>query len=263
MAIDAVTQKKLYDETDARFWSQTGYNPGKKLDPHDPYDQSMVPVWQAIYKIVANEYDHGGVHGVHWTVDQPEVVAAIADAKQRVANVEHQIDNAAAALTGGDVHAQQAAVAQATAQHDAAQVRTKQAGAQGSPHVVDPALVAAAAQQAPAPTTPAQVAKGMQIAVAPQHAHDVLSFHMNAAGQGVPDGAAPSIVPVPVPVPAVVPVPDPHDGDHYHVATKWTPLVALGAVGAAVGLGTLIVRATGSGRPRRRASSRRPIVIAR
>jgi len=256
MAIDAVTQKKLYDETDHRFWSQTGYSPGHKLDPHDSFDASMMPVWQAIYAKVLGEYNHGSVH---WTMDQPEIVAAIADAGRRMDAAAQKISDAAGALTG--TPPQKQAIAQATAQHDAAQVRTKQAGAHGSPNVVDPSLVAQAAKQAPPPQTPAQVTKGMQLAAAPGHAHEVMSFHMDAGGHGMPDASAPGAVVV---VPSDLPQVDAHQPTEAerHSAGKWTPLVALGAVGAALGLGTLITRAAGGGRPRRR-SSRKTYVIAR
>lgn len=38
-------EKDLNQETDLLFWSQTRYKPGQRLDPHDPADARMIPVW--------------------------------------------------------------------------------------------------------------------------------------------------------------------------------------------------------------------------
>ncbi len=42
-------------ETDQRFWIQTGYKPGERLNRADKTDLAMVPVWLAIRHAVANE----------------------------------------------------------------------------------------------------------------------------------------------------------------------------------------------------------------
>jgi hypothetical protein len=40
---------------DTRFWSWTGYKPGQKLDPHDPHDAAMIPIWLEIHAEVVRE----------------------------------------------------------------------------------------------------------------------------------------------------------------------------------------------------------------
>ena len=39
----------LIHETDKRFAAATGYRPGHKLDPSDPQDAKMIPIWIDIY----------------------------------------------------------------------------------------------------------------------------------------------------------------------------------------------------------------------
>lgn len=73
-------------ETDARFWAQTGYRPGQKLDPHDPHDAAMVPVWLNIQAKVKRELDTGKLVT---TFDHPAVAQNVADA--------HAADQATAA----------------------------------------------------------------------------------------------------------------------------------------------------------------------
>lgn len=47
VGVDAPRQyeKDLNQETDLLFWSETRYKPGQRLDPHDPADARMIPVW--------------------------------------------------------------------------------------------------------------------------------------------------------------------------------------------------------------------------
>ena len=42
----------LVDETNGRFWAQTGHKKGRKLDMSDPTDRAMAKVWLAIYAAV-------------------------------------------------------------------------------------------------------------------------------------------------------------------------------------------------------------------
>jgi hypothetical protein len=43
-------------ETDARFWAETGYKPGQKLDAHNRDDRHMINAWLRIRYEVAQEY---------------------------------------------------------------------------------------------------------------------------------------------------------------------------------------------------------------
>lgn len=42
--------------TDERFWQETGYKPGQRLDPHDPSDRHMINAWLRIRYEVAQEF---------------------------------------------------------------------------------------------------------------------------------------------------------------------------------------------------------------
>lgn len=50
------THAEIDRETDARFWAETGYKPGQKLDPHDHDDRHMINAWLRIRYEVAQEY---------------------------------------------------------------------------------------------------------------------------------------------------------------------------------------------------------------
>ena len=65
-------------ETDARFWAQTGYKVGRRLDPADPADQQMVPVWLDVHGKVADEDARGELH---LTYNHPAVESALSDAE--------------------------------------------------------------------------------------------------------------------------------------------------------------------------------------
>jgi hypothetical protein len=65
-------QKKLYDETDARFVAKTKIT--HKLDPNNPLDQKLVPAWAALYRDVLTAYQHGALV---WTHQDPTVANAV------------------------------------------------------------------------------------------------------------------------------------------------------------------------------------------
>jgi hypothetical protein len=80
-------------ETDARFWA-TGYKPGQKLNPNDPQDAKMIPVWLAIYKQVQAEDAAGRLV---LTYNNPVVAQNIADAHVADQVAAQHIDAAAQA----------------------------------------------------------------------------------------------------------------------------------------------------------------------
>ena len=47
-----VDRRYLNEETDTRFWARTGYRPGQRLDPANPTDKVMLPVWMDIFRQV-------------------------------------------------------------------------------------------------------------------------------------------------------------------------------------------------------------------
>jgi len=54
-------QISLYQETNRRFWDQTGYKPGQKLDMSDPTDREMAKVWMDILGAVRGYRDRATV----------------------------------------------------------------------------------------------------------------------------------------------------------------------------------------------------------
>jgi hypothetical protein len=266
--MDAATHAKLDHETDARFWAITGYQPGKKLDPSNAHDVLMIPVWKAIYDEMLYQYTAGVLQ---WTYDHPAIAKAIDDATSHIAAVEHALDTANAHPTG--TPEQHQALQAAGAHHDAAQLTTKAAGAatpvpqmaNAAPAVAHGIMTAQrmAATNPPPVTSTTDVHRSMQLASAPQHAADVakahgLAFQMNASGQGVQvaPGATPS--PSVSVTPADLPFgPSPTElQPPARAASSWTPLIAFGAVAAALGVGALISNSTKPKRRRGRIGSR-------
>src|SRR4029078_12289214 len=81
-----VSNETLNRETDARFWSGTGYRPGHALDPKNPTDKVMMPVWMDIFR----KGQAGAKAGtLVTTYAHPAVSQALADAgvAQRAAAV--------------------------------------------------------------------------------------------------------------------------------------------------------------------------------
>jgi hypothetical protein len=278
MATDPQT---LNRETDTRFWAIAGYAPGHKLDPNNAVDALMVPVWRAIYDVVATQAQNGTLQT---TFDHPAIAQAIDDATSHASAVQHALDKALAAPAGSPPHAQ--AIATAGAHHDAAQMTTKAAGAALPAPVVTamaPALAPVAsslvhatnviAQSPPPVTSTADAHKIMQATAAPKHAVDVakahgLNFQMDASGHGVlvgPSAGGPSVSVTPADLPTggggsardSAPAPMPDTGPAPTGAKPSTPWLALGAVAAALGAGALIVNNTPGKRRYRRNYDRR------
>lgn len=168
LKIPEATQRELYAETDARFWAQTGYKVGQKLDPNVPADRPWVAVWQTIYGKVLAEYKaHGFAVPTHKlpAVTQPLAAAASAQA-QSDAHV-HAAATAPDAATAA-AHAQAADAAHAQASQHAAQA------AKAQPVSVHPAHVqhASDATLAAAPTAAVDAISGGRLPVAgPDGAH--------------------------------------------------------------------------------------------
>jgi hypothetical protein len=144
---------KIDQETDARFWSQSGYKPGQKLDPSDPTDAKMIPVWKDINAKVKREADAGKLVT---TYDHPVVVQNLADA--HVADQAAVVHVDAAAAAPDPQTAQQHIAAATNASEVAAQKMHEAATLQ--PPTVSPQLAHEASQQAqqdpPHPSAPAK-----------------------------------------------------------------------------------------------------------
>lgn len=165
-------QHMLDAETDARFWAQTGYNPGRKLDPKNPADKAMIPVWLDVYKKVKTAWSKGALA---ITYDHPAVQSLLAEAGHEIATAldsigksfgallpedkaAHDLDASAAHARAGAATAKAATyqpptVSPVIAQHAVDQIATHAA----DPSVtVTPILVSDATQASRAPVQAAQ-----------------------------------------------------------------------------------------------------------
>ena len=140
-------------ETDARFWAQTNFKPGQKLNPTNPTDRAMIPVWRDIRDKVKRDYDAGTLRT---TYDRPEVQQRLSDAAVADKAAAAHLDMAAAAPDAA--MAKENVVAATTA----AQISTQKAkeAAQSQPRTISPKIVDDAAKQAarmsPPPSAPAE-----------------------------------------------------------------------------------------------------------
>jgi hypothetical protein len=140
-------------ETDARFWAQTGYKPGRRLDPSDPTDRHMVKVWLDVRRKVEAE-DAAGALRI--TYDHPEVQGGISDAEVASAAAAAHLEAAASSDPAAEDHARAATDATRAAAAGAARAAAAQP-ATVSPHVAEDAAAGVASEiglPPPEPITP-------------------------------------------------------------------------------------------------------------
>jgi hypothetical protein len=91
--IGATAPATLYHETDLRFWKQTNYKVGQKLDINNASDKPYIPVWNKIYQQVTSEDKAGKlVHTPESLTSSP--VQSQIDAHQAQADIHKaQADN--------------------------------------------------------------------------------------------------------------------------------------------------------------------------
>lgn len=170
----------LNAETDARFWAQTNYKPGHKLDPKNPTDASMIPVWKDIYQKVKGEADAGTLVK---TYDHPAVAQAISDSALAHDVASAHMDAAAAAPDAAG--AQDHVAAATTAQQVSAQRALDAAASQ--PPSASASIVAHAAQQVsgnpPPPRAPASEHLAHANVQHHAHAHVEAAHHAARATQ--------------------------------------------------------------------------------
>ena len=162
-----ISRDILNQETNARFWAQTGYKPGQRLDPKNPLDKAKMPVWMDIFRKVSAEANAGTFVT---TYDQPEVAQQLSDATVASTVAAAHVD--AAAQAPDPTLAQQHAAAAATAQQVASQ-RLNEAAA-NQPPTVSPSLEQAAAREAARTPPPATAPAADQIAHAQIQANGFL-----------------------------------------------------------------------------------------
>lgn len=136
-----VAQTVLNKETDARFWAQTGYRPGQKLDPSNPTDKAMTRVWLDIYAKVKAE-DAAGKLAL--TYNHPQVEQHLNDAAVANQAAATHLDAAATAPDPATAasHEQAAQAASTIGQQSAAQAAAYQ------PPTASPAVAQAASAEA-------------------------------------------------------------------------------------------------------------------
>jgi len=171
----------LTRETDARFWSQTGYKPGQKLDPNNPTDKAWAAVWLDIFKKVQRESDAGKLVT---TYDHPEVAQHLSDAAVAGKAAAAHADIAASAPEAKT--AQENVVAATTAQGISTQKAREAAAKQ--PPTVDPKLVKDAGQSAAKSPPPAQAPASAHIAHT--HTREHAYEHARAVHEESPARAA-------------------------------------------------------------------------
>ena len=197
--IDPATQKQLYAETNARFWAQTGYRPGQKLDVKKPADAAMLPVWNNIYAKVESDYRNGVLVLTH---TDPNVADATAAAQDHHANAADHVASAHQAAAAGDDATAGIHLAAAKDEHDKGQQATQHA-ASYQPPTISPELVHHAHHQiqdfqmngagfgvaGAIHQDPGDVIATMQIAAAPANA-DAVAAAASSPAQVAPDTAA-------------------------------------------------------------------------
>jgi hypothetical protein len=164
----------LDKETDARFWSQTHYRPGHKLDPKDPTDAKMIPVWLDVYRKVKAEDAAGKLV---LTYNHPVVAQHLADAHLADLAALAHLDAAAAAP---DLPTAQVAVAAAKTATDVSAQKTREAATMQPPTVSpDRAREAAkkvAADRLPSPSARDHLARE-QAKMSAARAHETHRHH--------------------------------------------------------------------------------------
>lgn len=136
-----VAKAVLDRETDARFWAQTGYKPGRKLDLSDPIDRSMAKVWVDIFAKVQREDAEGRLV---LTYNHPVVEEHLAAASIAAHAADAHLD---AAVAEDDPGVRQQHVEAASDAARRAGASTREAASQQPPSV-SPVVADAAAQDA-------------------------------------------------------------------------------------------------------------------
>jgi hypothetical protein len=195
----------LNAETDTRFWAQTGVKPGAKLDPQNPIDAKMIPVWQDLYGKMLKAFRAGTIV---WTHTEPSVNHALADAKAATKAAATSLSHAAVAKAAAKGHEQDAAQAHAQGKHDEVVVATDKATekhAEAEQHHEDAKAALDGAKIAAAIAAQHVERVHDEHGVPPHHrprvdhrhlrhaAHQVLQFVMSG-GHGVQVGGPPGVV---------------------------------------------------------------------
>lgn len=166
-----ISRDILDQETDARFWAQTGYKPGQKLDPQNPTDKAMASVWLDIFNKVKREADAGTLVT---TYDHPEVAQNLSDAAVANKAASMHVDMAASApnATAAQQNVGYAAAAQQISTQKSRDAASKQ------PPTVNPEIVKDASQEAAKNPPPPQASSSDHIAH--EHAHRHAHAHAQA-----------------------------------------------------------------------------------
>lgn len=130
-------------ETDARFWAQTGYRVGQRLDPGDPVDRAMSIVWRDVWSKVKREDQEGRLV---LTYNHPDAERGLADAEMASHAVVAHLESATAAPDPASA-AEHASAAESAA---AAAGSAADAAAAIQPPTVSPSLASEAASAAAA-----------------------------------------------------------------------------------------------------------------
>ena len=179
----------LDKETDARFWAQTGYKPGQRLDPHDPNDRRMATVWLDVRHKVEAE-DAAGALRI--TYDHPDVQGGISDAEVASAAAAAHLESATGSDPAAEDHARAATDAVRAAAEGAARAAAVQP-ATVSPHVAEDAAAHVASEVGAPPPDPIMLSlpDDHPVRTSPAAAPSAHLDELRAAAHGMAGGAPP------------------------------------------------------------------------
>lgn len=169
-------------EADARFWAQTGYKVGQKLDPTDPNDRHMVQVWIDVRRKVEAEDAAGRLRT---TYDHPDVHGGLSDAETASAAAAAHLE-AAASEADPEVargHTEAAAQAATAASEGAARAAAAQP-ATVSPSVAERAAARVASEVGiPHDPITASLPTDHPALASPSAAPSAQEFYLDAAAE--------------------------------------------------------------------------------
>lgn len=220
-------------ETDARFWAQTAYKVGRRLDPSDPTDRKMMPIWIDIWGKVRREDAAGDLV---LTYNHPDVERGLSDSEIAGHISDSHADVASSTPDPELARAHAAAAAQAaTIASSRARVAAFDQPPTVSPSVAD-AVAASVARDAGVPGRPSAVADlhPGHPAIASEAAQPILPPEVAAQATAAPARPAPAPTsptgPTP-PMPSMAPPMAPPRGAGAQLAVARamdTPSVAIG-----------------------------------
>lgn len=266
--VPADVQQQINNEADARFWAQTGYHPGKKLDPTVAADRAFVPVWVKIHDQLADDWRAGRLTLTHQTA---AVAGLLSEASSAASRVFGHVLAAFSAPTAAEAAKHMAAADDAHQRASAASsaAASRQPPSVSTQDVVQAATDAAGSVPVQAPARPGERLTPEQRQAATQAVVDLLNVVRAPTSAARVDGSTPAPATpatTAAPAPTTPATPDPtaaasalNNGPANAPVTSKTPLIAAGIVAAGIGLAFALSGGRSRGKGKRRRAARAPI----